>query len=120
MIARDRIDPNLATKKQLVLVAQWEVKHRCVFQEELTLLRNEYFERRDIERLQVDFGVSEIGIAGKVQDQIGTESIENSVEGFATQFLLNLHCLVHHHPGDGLSVLFLFRCVNPVSLQVHR
>src|SRR5437879_965660 len=64
------INSNLTAKEQLILVADVEVEDPCVFEEELTLLRNEHFERCEIERLKIDFGIGKIRVPRQIQDQI--------------------------------------------------
>ncbi len=69
-MASQRIDPDLATKEQLILVADIEIEDPSVFEEELALLRNEDFERCEIERLQIDFGISKIRVSRQIQDEV--------------------------------------------------
>src|SRR5258707_15771116 len=64
------INPNLAAKEELILVAHIEIENAGVFEEELALLRNEYFERCQIERLKIDFGIGKIGVSCQIQHQV--------------------------------------------------
>src|SRR2546430_3525104 len=57
------------------LVSKGKVEYAGVFQEKLALLWNKYLEWCDIEWLQIDFRVGEIGVAGEIQKQIGAESV---------------------------------------------
>jgi hypothetical protein len=65
----------LTTEKQLVLVADVEIEHTRILQEEWTFLGYEYFEWGEIERLKIDFGICEIGVPCKVQDEVRTEAV---------------------------------------------
>src|SRR2546430_13621913 len=57
------------------LVSKGKVEYAGVFQEKLALLWNKYLEWCDIEWLQIDFRVGEIGVAGEIQKEIGGESV---------------------------------------------
>jgi hypothetical protein len=50
-LAGYRINSNLTAEKELVLVTDVEIEQPSVFEEKLTLLRNEYLERCEIKRL---------------------------------------------------------------------
>src|SRR5229473_1416936 len=67
------INSNLTAKEQLVLVADVEIEDAGIFEEKLALLRNEDFERRQIERLKVDLGIGKIRVPREIQDKIGAE-----------------------------------------------
>ena len=67
MITRYGVNANLSTEKQLILVSKGKVEYAGVFQEKLALLWNKHLEWRDIEWLQVDFRVGEIGVASEIQ-----------------------------------------------------
>src|SRR5229473_2803901 len=64
------INSNLTAKEQLILIADIEIEYPCVFEEELALLRNEDFERRQIERLKVDLGIGKIRVSCQIQDEV--------------------------------------------------
>ena len=64
------INSNLTAKKQLILIADIEIEDPCVFEEELALLWNEDFERRQIERLKVHLGIGKIRVAREIQDEV--------------------------------------------------
>jgi len=53
LVSRYRINPNLATEEQLILVTDIEVEDSGVFQEELALLGNKNRERRQVELLLI-------------------------------------------------------------------
>jgi len=61
-----RIDPNLAAKKQLVLIADIEVEYPGILQEELALLRNKDLERGQIKWFKIYFSIGEISVACQV------------------------------------------------------
>jgi len=61
-----RIDPNLAAKKQLVLIADIEVEYPGILQEELALLRNKDLERGQIKWFKIYFSIGEISVARQV------------------------------------------------------
>src|SRR6266481_7829023 len=63
LLTGDWINPNLAAKEELILVAHIEIENAGVFEEELALLRNEYLERCQVERLKIDFGIGKIGVS---------------------------------------------------------
>src|SRR6266481_8842333 len=69
LLAGDWINPNLAAKEQLILIAHIEIEDPCVFEEELTFLWNEDFERCQIERLKVDLSISKISVSRQIQDE---------------------------------------------------
>ena len=64
------INPNLAAKEQLILVADIEIEDPCVFEEELALLRNEDFKRLQIERLEINLGIGKICVPREIQDEV--------------------------------------------------
>src|SRR5216683_5543348 len=70
LLASYWINPNLAAKEQLVPVAHIEIEDTGVFEEELALLRNEHFERCQIERLKIDFGIGKIGVSRQIQHEL--------------------------------------------------
>ena len=57
-----RVNPNLTSEKQLILVTEIKAEDSRVFQEELTLLGNFELERCQIELLQIHVRISEISI----------------------------------------------------------
>src|SRR5260370_12032837 len=65
-----RIDSDLTAEEQLILVADVEVEDPCVFEEELTFLRNEHLERCEIQRLKIAFRIAKISVSRQIQDQI--------------------------------------------------
>ena len=67
MITRYGVNANLSAEKQLILASKSKVEYAGVFQEKLALLWNKYLEWCDIEWLQINFRVGEIGIAGEIQ-----------------------------------------------------
>src|SRR6266700_400855 len=70
LLAGDRIDPDLAAEKHLVLISQIEIEDPRVLQKKLALFGNENLERRQIELLLIDIGVCEIRISSEVQDKV--------------------------------------------------
>src|SRR2546422_4045465 len=70
LLAGYRINSNLTAKEQLILVTDIEVEDARIFEEELALLRNEDFERCEIERLQIDFGIGKIRVSRQIQDEV--------------------------------------------------
>src|SRR5262249_32593768 len=67
LITRYGVNANLPAEKQLILSSKGKVEYSGVFQKKLALLWNKYLEWCDIERLQIDFGVGEVGVAGEIQ-----------------------------------------------------
>src|SRR5438034_1181763 len=63
LIAGDGIDSDLPAEEQLVLVPQGEIEYASVFEKKLALLGNEYFEWRDVERFEIDFGIGKVRVA---------------------------------------------------------
>src|SRR6266566_7655926 len=68
---------NLTAKEQLIRIADIEIEDPCVFEEELALLRNEDFERRQIERLKVHLGIGKIRVACQIQDEVRSKAVLN-------------------------------------------
>ena len=64
------INSNLTAKEQLILVSNIKIEDPCVFEEELALLWNEDFERRQIERLKVHLGIGKIRVPRQIQDEV--------------------------------------------------
>jgi hypothetical protein len=91
-LAGHRIDSNLTAEKQLILVAEVEIEHSRVLQEERTLLGYEYFEWREIEWLKIDFGIGEVCVTGKIQDEVRTEAVFD-IESAGQRELGVLPCL---------------------------
>ena len=75
LIPGEGIDTNLTTKKQLIPVAQGKVENSGIFQEKLTFLGDEHFERCEIEWFQVHVRVSKIRVGGQVQYKVGAETV---------------------------------------------
>src|ERR1700694_3134495 len=70
LLASYWINSNLTAKEQLILVADIEIEDPCVVEEELALLRNEDFERRQIERLKVDLSIGKIRVSRQIQHKV--------------------------------------------------
>ena len=47
-----------------------KVEDARIFEEKLALLRNKDFERCEIERLQIDFGIGKIRVSRQIQDEV--------------------------------------------------
>ena len=72
LLAGYRIYSNLTAKEQVILRVSThiEVEDARIFEEELALLRNEDFERCEIERLKIDFGIGKIRVSREIQDEV--------------------------------------------------
>ena len=57
------------------MVAQTEIEDARIFEKELPLLGDENLEGRDVEGLQIDFRVGEVGVSCEIQNEIRREAV---------------------------------------------